>query len=307
VRIVFFGSPAFAIPSVTALTEAGHEIALVVSQPAKPVGRRAEPTDPPVAHLAREKGLALFQPHSLKPDEAVARLEEAHADLFVVAAYGKLLSPRVLGLPRLFPVNVHGSILPRWRGASPVQAAILAGDATTGVSIMRMEAGMDTGPIFAVRDTVIGEAETGGELGDRLAEMGAALLVETLARLPLDPLPQDDTQATYCPRISREDGLVDWALSAVELSRRDRAFTPWPGLYTFRKGARVKLSGLSPVAAGRPGAAPGTVLSVSPALAVACGEGAVAVRTLQAEGRKAVPAADFVRGERIAAGDTWSS
>ncbi len=306
-RIVFFGSPAFAVPSVTALTEAGHEIALVVSQPAKPAGRRAELTDPPVAHLAREKGLPLFQPISLKPDEAVARLAEAHADLFVVAAYGKILSPRVLALPRLFCVNVHGSILPRWRGASPVQAAILAGDATTGVSIMRMEAGMDTGPVFAVRETAIGEAETTGELAVRLAETGAALLVETLARLPLDPIPQDDALATTCPKISREDGLVDWTLSAVAQVRRDRAFTPWPGLFTFRSKARLKLSGLRLVPEAPVGLPPGTVISVAPSLVVACGEGAVAVRTLQVEGRKAVPAAEFVRGERIAVGDVWPS
>ena len=305
-RIVFFGSPAFAVPSVTALTEAGHEIALVVSQPAKPVGRRAVLTDPPVAQLAKEKGLPLFQPASLKPDEAVARLAEPGADLFVVAAYGKILSPRVLALPRLFCVNVHGSILPRWRGASPVQAALLAGDATTGISIMRMEAGMDTGPVFAVRETAIGAAETAGELGARLADMGSVLLVDTLARLPLEPVPQDDALATYCPKISREDGLVDWTFPAVALSRQDRAFTPWPGLHTFRRGARLKLAGLSPLA-GHRGAAPGTVLSVSPALTVACGDGAVAVRTLQAEGRRAAAAAEFARGERVAAGDVWPS
>jgi methionyl-tRNA formyltransferase len=307
VRLVFFGSPAFAVPVVTALTEAGHEIALVVSQPARPVGRRGVLTDPPVAHLAKEKGLPLFQPPSLKPDEAAVRLSKAQADAFVVAAYGKILSTRVLALPRLFCVNVHGSILPRWRGASPVQAALLAGDERTGVSIMKMEAGMDTGPVFAVRETEIGDEETADRLGARLARIGADLLVETLARLPVEPVPQDDARATYCPKISREDGLIDWARPAAELARRDRAFTPWPGLFTFRRKARLKLSGLQPVPDGPGGLPPGTVVSVSPSLVVACGVGAVAVRTLQAEGRKAVTAADFVRGERVAAGDVWPS
>jgi len=307
VRIVFFGTPAFAIPTVTALTEAGHDVVLVVTQPAKPVGRRAEPTDPPVARLARERGLPVFQPASVKPDESVARLAEAQADLFVVAAYGKILPRRVLDLPRLFCVNVHGSVLPRWRGASPVQAAILAGDETTGVSIMKMDAGMDTGPVFAVRETAVEADETAGELGARLSEMGAALLVETLARLPHDPVPQDDSKATYCPKISREDGLVGWAAPAIAQVRRDRAFTPWPGLFTFRRGARLKISGLQLVAEEPAAGTPGTVLSVFPSLVVACGEGAVAIRTLQAEGRKAASSADFVRGERVAPGEVWPS
>ena len=306
-RIVFFGTPAFAIPTVTALTEAGHDVVLVVTQPAKPVGRSAEPTDPPVARLARERGLSVFQPASLRPDESVARLAEAQADLFVVAAYGKILPRRVLDLPRLFCLNVHGSVLPRWRGASPVQAAILAGDETSGVSIMKMDAGMDTGPVFAVRETAVGADETAEELGARLSEMGAALLVETLARLPLDPVPQDDTKATYCPKITREDGLVDWAVPAVAQVRRDRAFTPWPGLFTFRRKARLKISGLRLVAEEPAAGTPGTVLSVSPSLVVACGGGAVAIRTLQAEGRKAVASADFVRGERVVPGEVWPS
>jgi methionyl-tRNA formyltransferase len=307
VRIVFFGSPAFAVPAVTALTEAGHQIVLVVSQPPKPVGRRGAMTDPPVAQLARERGLPLFQPAGLRPDEVVARLSEARADLFVVAAYGRILPPRVLALPRLFCVNVHGSVLPRWRGASPVQAALLAGDEMTGVSIMKMEAGMDTGPVFAVREIGVEETDTAATLGARLAETGARLLVETMARLPFDPTPQDDSKATYCPRLSREDGRIDWALAAADLTRRDRAFTPWPGLFTFRRKARLKLSGLS-LAAGEPsGSPPGAVLSSLPDLVVACGEGAVAIRTLQAEGRKAVAAAEFVRGERVAPGEVWPS
>ena len=306
-RLVFFGSPDFAVPSLSALVAAGHEIVLVVSQPAKPAGRHGRPSDPAVARLAKSLSLPLFQPESLKPDEAVLRLAAARADLFAVAAYGKILSRRVLDVPRLYCVNVHGSILPRWRGASPVQAAILAGDRTTGVSIMKMEAGMDTGPVFAAEETAIGEGETAAALGARLAEIGARLLVATLEEPGRVPVPQDDALATYCPKISREDGLVDWTRPAAELVRRERAFTPWPGLYTFRKKARLKLAGLSRVTEGPSGEAPGTVVSVSPSLVVACGDGSVAVGELQAEGRRRLPAAEFVRGERVDPGEAWPS
>jgi methionyl-tRNA formyltransferase len=323
-RLVFFGSPRFAVPSLSALLAAGHDVALVVSQPARPVGRRGEISDPAVARLGKERGLPLFQPQSLKPDEAVARLAQAGADLFVVVAYGKILPQRLLDLPARGCINVHGSILPRWRGASPVQAAILAGDAVTGVTIMRMNAGMDTGPVFAVRETAVEKQDTAETLGARLAEMGAQLLVETvfflegkksagtgpsaagdLIRQPL--VPQDESRATYCPKITREDGLVDWTRPAVELVRRDRAFTPWPGLFTFRRKTRLKLAGLSLATGGISGSPPGSVLSVSPALVVACGEGAVALCELQAEGRKRLSTADFVRGERVVPGEVWPS
>jgi methionyl-tRNA formyltransferase len=337
-RLVFFGSPEFAVPSLTALVSGGHEVELVVSQPAKPAGRHGELSDPAVARLAKSLSLALFQPASLRPDDAVGRLAGPRADLFVVAAYGKILSQRVLDLPRLGAVNVHGSVLPRWRGASPVQAAILAGDDVTGVTIMKMDAGMDTGPVYAIEETGICEGENAETLGSRLAEMGAELLVETLSflegkraddqtnlsanversrpgsrwsslskRFFFPPVPQDGSQATYCPKITREDGLVDWALPAQSLVRRDRAFTPWPGLFTFRRKTRLKLSGLSLVAGEPPRAPPGTILSVSPLLVVACGEGAMAVRQLQGEGRKRLDAAEFVRGERVAPGEVWPS
>jgi methionyl-tRNA formyltransferase len=200
VKVVFFGSPSFALPSLESLRGAGHTLALVVSQPGKPVGRRGEVTDPPVAAWAKSLGIQVFQPPTLKDDAAVARLSAAGADVFVVVAYGKILAQRVLDLPRLGCVNVHGSLLPRWRGASPVQASILAGDAVTGASIMKMDAGMDTGPVYTTRETRIGEEETAEELGARLATIGAQALVETLyflegeegkARIFLPPLPQD--------------------------------------------------------------------------------------------------------------------
>ncbi len=320
---------------------AGHRVPLVVSQPGKPVGRKGEVTDPPVAARAKSLGIHVFQPSTLKDDAAVARLAEARADAFVVVAYGKILAQRVLDLPRLGCLNVHGSLLPRWRGASPVQAAILAGEEVTGVSIMKMDAGMDTGPVYATRETRIGEREDSASLGARLAQLGAGLLVETLyflegelpdATAPLmprgiggaevpappapskkifsPPLPQDSSLATYCPKIAREDGRVDWARPAAELARRDRAFTPWPGLFTFRRNTRLKLSGLTPIARDASVArgskeTPGVLLEAGLRIVVACGEGAVSIATLQSEGRRPLAAAEFVRGERVAPGELW--
>lgn len=307
-RIVFFGSPDFALPSIEALLAAGHAVALVVSQPAKPVGRSAELLDPPVARRAKELGLPVFQPATLKDDAAVARLADVGADLFVVVAYGKLLAQRVLDLPRLGCVNVHGSVLPRWRGASPVQAALLAGDAESGVSIMKMEAGMDTGPVYAASSGPIGPEEDAGALAARLAREGAGLLVATLPAIEagtLVPTPQDDSLATLCPKIRREDGQADFTRPAVELVNRLRAFTPWPGLFAFRGGRRVKLLAAR-AEAGRAGAAPGEVLSAGEEVVVACGAGALALGRLQAEGRRPLDAATFVRGERVAPGETWS-
>jgi methionyl-tRNA formyltransferase len=314
VQVVFFGSPSFALPSLEALREAGHTLALVVSQPGKPVGRKGEVTDPAVAARAKSLGIQVFQPPTLKDESAFALLSAARADIFVVVAYGKILAQRVLDLPRLGCVNVHGSLLPRWRGASPVQAAILAGDAVTGISIMKMEAGMDTGPVYMTRETRIGEKESAEELGARLAAIGAQALVDTLFFLESEgreAIPQESSLATFCPKIAREDARVDWTRPAVELARRSRAFTPWPGLFTLRRNTRVKLSGVSPVSRDASNArgskeSPGVLLEAGLRVVVACGEGAVSIGTLQAEGRRALPAAEFVRGERVLPGERWS-
>lgn len=313
-QVVFFGSPVFALPSLEALLAAGHRVPLVVSQPGKPVGRKGDRIDPPVAARAKSLGIHVFQPETLRDDAAVARLGEARADVFVVVAFGRILAQRVLDLPRLGSVNVHGSLLPRWRGASPVQAAILAGDAVTGVSIMKMDAGMDTGPVYATRETRIEEEDDSASLGARLAQIGADLLVETLHFLEGEEgraLPQDSSLATYCPKITREDGRVDWSRPAAELVRRGRAFTPWPGLFTLRRNTRLKLfqvsleTGGGSVREGAKGISPGTLLETGPRVVVACGEGAVAIGTLQAEGRRALAAAEFVRGERVSPGERW--
>lgn len=311
-RAAFLGSPAFALPSLDALLEAGHEVALVVSQPARPVGRHALAEDPPVAARARSLGLPLWQPETLKGEGSLARLASVGADVFVVVAYGRILGPRTLSLPRLGCLNVHGSLLPRWRGASPVQAALLAGDAETGVSLMKMDPGMDTGPVYAEARTEVSPRDDAGTLSERLARLGARLLVSSLPAIAdgsLLPSPQDGTLATECGKVAREDARVDWSLPAEALARRARAFTPWPGLFCERAGKRIKLAevGLAegaPAAEGSP--APGTVLSVGDRLVVACGSGALAIGTLQAEGRKALPAREFAGGARLLPGETLS-
>ena len=306
-RIVFFGSPDFALPSLDALVSGGHDLALVVSQPARPVGRHARPEDPPVAERAKELGLPTWQPESLKGEEALARLTAAGADLFVVVAYGRILGPRTLTLPRLGAVNVHGSILPRWRGASPVQAALLAGDERTGVSLMRMDAGMDTGPVYATAETPVSEEEDAGALSTRLAGLGAGLLIRSAAGIEegtLVPVAQPVEGATACPKIRREDGRAPWGDEAVAIVRRERAFTPWPGLFAFRGRARVKLSGLR-VEAGT--AAPaGTVTAVGARIVVACGRGSVSIGALHAEGRRPLSAREFTNGERVRPGEIWT-
>ena len=301
------GSPDFALPSLEAIAAAGHDLTLVVSQPSKPVGRGGATTDPPVARRAKELEIDVFQPATLKDSAAVARLAGAATDVFVVVAYGKILPRGVLELPRLGCVNVHGSLLPRWRGASPVQAALLAGDAETGISLMKMDAGMDTGPVYRSVATPIGPDEDAASLSARLAAMGARLLVDYLPAIEdgeIVPVPQDDARATACPKITREDGRIDWTRPASELARRARAFTPWPGVFAFRGEMRVKLSDTKAVPRAER-AAPGTVLEVGDEIVFACGEGALAVRTLQAEGRRALPAREFARGERLAVGELF--
>ncbi|MEO6323022.1 MAG: methionyl-tRNA formyltransferase [Thermoanaerobaculia bacterium] len=308
-KIVFFGSPAFAVPSLEALVDRGHEIGLVVSQPAKPVGRKKLLTDPPVAVRARELGLVRFQPGTLRNDEVVGFLAASGADLFVVVAYGKILPANVLALPRLGAVNVHGSVLPRWRGASPVQAALLAGDAETGVSLMKMDVGMDTGPVYASVPAVIAPGEDAETLALRLSKLGAKLLVDSIHALADGtsvPVSQDDAQATSCPKIKREDGRIDWTLDALELERRARAFTPWPGLFAERQGIRVKLAGVTLVSKDASGAPAGTVIAAGESVQWACGAGVLSAQVLQADGRRALPALEFVRGERVSVGEVWT-
>ncbi|HVN76318.1 MAG TPA: methionyl-tRNA formyltransferase [Thermoanaerobaculaceae bacterium] len=308
-RLVFFGTPEFAIPTLDALVAAGHDVALVVTRPDQPAGRHMHLTAPPVVGAARHLALPLAQPEKLGVDEFTSRLRALAPEVAVVVAFGRLISPRVLRVPRRGFVNLHPSLLPRYRGPSPIESAIAAGDAVTGVTTMLLDEGMDTGPILLQREVPIGPRERTPELERRLAAAGAELVVETLAGMAAGtvvPAPQDSGKATVTSKLDRRMGRVDWRLTASELANRCRAFDPWPGIFTSFRGARLKIHGLE-VGEPRPGEeAAGTVLSVSPAgIAVRAGAGTIAVVTeVQREGKRRMPADAFIIGERVAPGES---
>ncbi|MFD1341093.1 methionyl-tRNA formyltransferase [Litorisediminicola beolgyonensis] len=293
-RIVFMGSPDFAVPALDALAHAGHEIACVYCQPPRPAGRGKKDRPTPVQARAEALGLPVRHPVSLKSSDAQDAFSALQADLAVVAAYGLILPQAVLDAPRFGCINIHASLLPRWRGAAPIHRAILAGDPETGISIMQMEAGLDTGPVLMERRTAIGPEETTADLHDRLAEMGAELIVEAVAKLPdLTAVPQPEEGVTYAAKIDKFEARIDWTRPAAEIDRQIRGLSPFPGAWTTWDGARLKLLGSRSVdGAG----APGEVLD---GLRIACGEGAVAITKLQREGRGAQDAAEFLRGARL--------
>ena len=299
-RLVFMGTPEFAVPSLRAVAER-YEVPLVVTQPDRPAGRSRALRPPPVKVAAQALGLPVYQPDSLRGPEAVARLEAARPDAIVVAAYGEILRQNVLSLPPRGCVNVHASLLPRHRGAAPVAAAILAGDRETGVTIMLMDAGMDTGPILGRARERIRPDDTTGTLTARLAELGARTLVEVLPRWlagEIEPQAQDNSQATYAPRVTKEDGLIDWSEAAEVIERKVRAFDPWPGAYTYWQGRRLRIVRAGVVEDWCGGEEPGTVLETAQGAAVATGSGALLLRELQLEGRCCVGCAEFLRGQR---------
>ena len=309
-RIVFFGTPDFAVPTLAALVEAGRRPVRVVTQPARPVGRGQKLQDPPVAAWARGRGLPVAQPEKVRDPAFLAEMKALAPDVAVVVAFGQIFPRDLLALPRLGCVNVHASLLPRWRGAAPIQAAIAAGDARTGVTTMLMEAGLDTGPMLLEEETEIGPDETAEELSRRLAEMGGRLLVRTLERLErgdLESRPQDSAAATYAPRLTREDGRVDWTRPAQETANRLRAFTPWPGQSAMLGGEPVKLVRVE-VLQESSDEVPGTFLGMRDGrLAVVCGGGSVlGLAELQRPGRKPLKGADFANGERLQVGNLFS-
>jgi len=303
-RIVFFGTPDFAVPSLESLLRGGHDVVAVVTQPDRPHGRsRTKLVPPPVKVAALSAGIPVHQPERPTGDLFAATLRHLDADLGVVAAYGHILKPEILAIPRLGMINVHASLLPRWRGAAPIQAAILRGDRETGVSIMQMEAGLDSGPVFLRRELPIGAEDTADSLTLRLAELGAEALLEVVDGLENGGLAaesQDDAAATYAPKIDRASARVPWAKSATEVALHLRAFDPWPGAWAEGPEGEVKL--FTPRLAEGAGA-PGEVLEASPSLVVACGEGAVQVAEVKAAGGKRMAAADWLRGRRINVGD----
>ena len=301
-RIAFFGTPEFAVPSLRALLEEGFEVAGVVTQPDRPRGRsRSQLLPPPVKAVALEEGLPVLQPERPVGD-FVAQLAALDADLGVVVAYGHILKPAVLATPRRGMINVHASLLPALRGAAPIQWAILNGLETTGVSIMQMEAGLDSGPVYHTIETEVAADETGGELTARLAELGAAALVEALMLAgngAVEPVPQEHARATFAPKITRQLTRLDWSRDAATLARMVRAFDPEPGAWALLGDQEVKLFGGRAVNALGPA---GEVLSVGTALVLGTGIGALEVTEVQPAGKKRMPVGDWVRGRGVTVG-----
>ena len=316
-RILFFGTPEFAVPALAALVAAGRPPVRVVTQPSRPAGRGRQAQEPPVARWAREHGLEVTQPERVRNPEFLEEAAALAPDVAVVVAFGQIFPRALLDLPRHGCINLHASLLPRWRGASPIQAAVAAGDSRTGVATMRMDAGLDTGPILLEEAVEIGPAETAGELALRLSGIGGALMVRTLELLErgeIEPRPQPEEGVTYAPRLTRDSGRVDWGLAAREIHDRLRAYTPWPGLTAGLRGEPVKIVAAEVIgeAAGpaEPAEdAPGTILGLlgGRLLAVACGAGSVlGIAGLQRPGKRALRAADFMNGERLRAGESFS-
>jgi len=298
-RVLFMGTPHFALPTLEALHEA-HEVIGVVTRPDKPAGRGQRLRPPPVKQWALAHGLEVLQPPRLSEPRVLATLRGLKPEVIVVAAYGQILPSEVLNLPPAGCLNVHASLLPKHRGAAPIPAAILAGDRVTGVTIMLMDEGLDTGPILAQRACPITPQDTTASLTEKLAQMGADLLTETLPRWlagHITPLPQDEAQASYCPLISKGDGLIDWMLPAEEIWRRVRAYNPWPSAYTFWKGRLLKIWRARPLPEETTGE-PGTVLDTPLGPAISTGKGLLLLEEVQLAGKRAMPAAEFVRGQR---------
>jgi methionyl-tRNA formyltransferase len=302
-RLAFMGTPDFAVPSLAALLEAGHEVVAVYCQPPRPSGRGHRTQSSPVQEFAVARGLAVRHPVSLRTPEAQAEFAALGLDAAVVAAYGLILPKSILAAPRLGCVNVHASLLPRWRGAAPIQRAILAGDAITGVTIMQMDEGLDTGAMLLAESVPIGPKTTAGALHGTLAALGSRLVVAALGRLAagtLPPRPQPDEGVTYAAKLRREEGRLDWRRHAIELERAVRALNPWPGTWLEIAGERIKVLAAE-LAPGNAGAAPGTVRDDR--LAIACAEGALRPTLLQRAGRGTVDTDAFLRGFPVRPGD----
>ena len=300
-RIVFAGTPEFAVASLGAAAR-HHEVVAVYTQPDRPAGRGRGLMPSPVKLDAIARGIPVFQPESLKTPEAQQQLRDLQPDLMVVVAYGLILPKAVLAIPTHGCWNVHASLLPRWRGAAPIQRAIEAGDAETGVCLMQMEAGLDTGPVLLSQHTPIAGTDTGGQLHDRLAEMGARVLSDGLGllRAGLKPVPRAQPEAgvTYAHKLDKAEARLDWNEDAAALARRVRAFNPWPVAEAMLAGERVRIHGAVAIADGH-GKAPGTVIGASrDGIDIACGEGALRLRVVQREGGKAITAADYLNARR---------
>ena len=300
-RIIFIGSPDFALPTLCLLA-AHYPLVGVVTQPDKPAGRGRVLTSPPVKLLAQELGLPVIHPLRLRESEAMAQLHAWQPDLIVVAAFGKILRPAVLDLPRFGCINVHASLLPRWRGAAPIQTAILHGDAEAGITIMRMDPGVDTGLVLSQRALPILSEDTAGTLSAKLAELGAQLLIDTLPGYlsgTILPQPQGNAEPTYAPMLKKEDGQLDFARPAEELARRVRAFNPWPGAFTLWEGQILKVHHAHAVGAGPgPAPTPGARLVHQDLPAIAASQGLLVLDEVQPAGKKPMPGKVFLQGAK---------
>lgn len=305
-RVVFAGTPPFAARALEAILAAGHDVPLVLTRPDSPSGRGLQLTASPVAQLAGKHGIALAKPRTLREPSEREILRASPPDVMVVAAYGLILPREALEIPRFGCLNIHASLLPRWRGAAPIQRALLAGDAKTGVTIMRMEEGLDTGPTLLEAELEIGARETAGTLTQRLAELGARAIVDALGSLPdFVPKPQDETLATYAAKIEKQAGAIDWRRDALEIDRQVRAFDPAPGAFTVLDGSPLKVWAAEPVTGS---AVPGTVLEAGGGgLVIAAGTGAVRLLEVQKPGGKRLAAAEFLRGNPVRAGQKLDS
>jgi methionyl-tRNA formyltransferase len=304
IRTVFMGTPEFALPSLEGIAAAGVNLLAVFTQPDRPSGRGKKLAAPAVKEYALRRGLKVFQPQRLRDPAVVEELRGLAPNLIVVVAYGQILPRAVLEIPQYGCINVHASLLPRYRGAAPINRAIIEGEQTTGVTTMLMDAGLDTGAMLVKKTTPIGLEETAGELHDRLALLGCDALAETLHLLcsgSLSPEPQDDALSSYAPMLKKEDGRIDWNRSALDIHNQVRGLAPWPGAYTHLQGEPLRLARTLPEP-GR-GGEPGRVLSTgADGLRIGCGEGILLVRELQLPGKKRLPAAEFLRGRTIPAG-----
>ena len=300
-RLIFAGTPEFARAALAALIGAGHELALVLTQPDRPSGRGMKLTPSPVKQEAEKHGIPVYQPASLKDPASHQTIREAAAEAMVVAAYGLILPQAVLDIPPRGCLNIHASLLPRWRGAAPIQRAIEAGDRETGIAIMQMEAGLDTGPVLLEKRLPILDADTGASLHDKLAALGAAAIVEAISRLDeLRPTPQPQQGVTYAAKLAKEEARLDWSLPAAVLARKVRAFNPVPGAWTEFDGVPLKIWQAEAVPGkGRPGE---VLQAAAGQLVVACGEGALRLAELQKAGARRMDAEAFLAGVKIAPG-----
>jgi len=304
-RIVFCGSPEFAVPSLERLIESQHQVVAVVTQPDRPAGRGLKMTPPPVKQVALTNALPVFQPEKFNTNEFLSTLEAMEPDVIVVVAYGKIFRKRSLQIPKLGCINLHASLLPKYRGIAPVNWAIINGEKTTGVTTILMDEGVDTGDIILSKEVWIGEDETAGELLERLARIGADLLLETcdlVASGNYERRKQDDKLASYAPKLTRNDGLIKWARAAQEVHNRIRGVTPWPGAFARFKGREIKILKSS---LGDGSDEPGRILEIDEerGILVSCLEGSVWLKLVQAPGRRPISGAEFARGYRVRHGD----